>query len=108
MPTLPSATLTLLDGSGTRFGVLRFATGDIGNAKGDCIFDIAPAAEQADRSEVRWLHKRRYLRSGDHRFRLDDDGVLTVSQGDFSVILDPDGERLRSRRPAPLVFGEWA
>ncbi len=109
MKTLPAHTLTLCDSTGAPFGALRFAPSEDNPLKGDCIFDITPnSTEQDALSEVRWLYKRRYKRTGEHRFKATAEGVITVTQASFKVTLDPneDGE-YAVRAPAPPVSGFW-
>ena len=109
MTDLPSRTLILCDVSDAPFGLLRFAPGVTTPLKGECIFDISPAnEEQGRRTEVRWLYKRRYKRASEHKFAVDAAGVITVSQGSFKVLLEPDEEgRFRARPPAPCVTARW-
>ena len=110
MTTIQPRTLVLRDGAGEPFGFLRLAAVAPDAQKGDCIFDITPgSAEQAERSEVRWLQKRGYRRYSEHRFLLDDDGVLTVSQGNFKIELAPtDDGGFGTRLPSPRVTAVWA
>ncbi len=107
--SLPSHTVRLCDGTGAPFGVLRLAPKEPGAVKGDCIFDIEPATEtQSKRPEVRWLLKRGYQTKGEHKFRVGGDGVLTVEQAGFRLILDPDDEgAMRTRPPLPVVSAFW-
>lgn len=108
MNNLPSHVLVLSDGAGTPFGHLRLAPADDA-PKGECVFDIAPATpEQALRNEVRWLAKRGFQRLGEHRFRAEPSGSITVVLGDWTLALDPvDEGHLRSRPPAPYVTAVW-
>lgn len=109
MPDLPALSLSLHDAIGAVFGVLRLAPRE-GEVRGECIFDIAPRTEvQGARSEVRWLAKRSYRARGEHRFKLAENGSLTVSSGDFRVVFEtgPTGEPLRSKSPAPPVSAAW-
>jgi hypothetical protein len=118
MMTLPSSSVVLSDGAGAQFGLIRLVVAPPGpkpprgapTVKGDCIFDITPNSEAQDaRQEVRWLFKRRFEARGEHKFKVTEDGVLTVTQADFKVVFDVLEEGgLRSRPPAPKVFGRWA
>jgi hypothetical protein len=107
MSELPSTTLALFDGGGQAIGFLRLAkrTGDV--IKGECIFDVREPPADA-RSEARWLYKRRYQRMSEHRFAVDDEGVLKVTGPDFKVLFEPNDEGgLTSRPPAPRVRASW-
>lgn len=76
--------------------------------RGECIFDVSPTSEvQAARQEVRWLFKRRYVRAGEHRFKLSAKGVLTISQGDFSLSIDTNEEEMRVSPPMPGITIAW-
>ncbi len=110
MHQLPSRTLRLLDSSGTSFGYLRFAPRESQPSKGDCLFDILPESQHgaAARSEARWLAKRHYVRWSEHKYKLTEDGTLTVSQGDFRVVFHIDEEdTMTTRPPAPPITGVW-
>jgi hypothetical protein len=109
MTRFPSNTLILQDGSGAAFGLLRLAPRTPEKKKWDCIFDIRPSSpQQAARSEVRWLAKRRFKRFGEHRVKMDDDGVVTISLADFRFEFEPDETGgLFTRRPAPPVSAVW-
>ncbi|MFT6144022.1 MAG: hypothetical protein ACJAZO_000982 [Myxococcota bacterium] len=106
MQTLPSDTLALYDFKNALIGVIRFAPRDDFPNKGDCIFDMEiPAADAGD--EVRWLYKQRFKAGGEHKFKIDQQGAITVTQADFRITLAPDAEEggYRVRSPAPQVLG---
>ena len=106
--TLPSHTIALADASGARFGFVRLSPRERGALKGDCIFDIRPGSGQDTRSDVRWLYKRRYPRAFEHRFRIDRKGIVIITQGDFSLKLEPTEDGMRTRPPAPPIFARWS
>ena len=110
MQQLPSHVLVLHDGAGTSFGVLRFAPREDAPSKGECLFDIKPAFQSGSvRSEARWLAKRHYVRSSEHRFKLADDGSLTISQGDFRCMFHVvDEGTMATRAPDPPITGLWS
>lgn len=109
MTELPSHTLALQDAADQTFGLIRFAPSDKDPSKGDCIFDITlDPSDTSIRDEVRWLAKRAFRRSGEHRFKIAKDGSLTVSVADFRVVFDEtQAGELRTRPPAPRVTGTW-
>lgn len=109
MPTLPASTLALFDHTGAPLGRLRLVCTSETALKGDCIFDI-PAPGPGAKNEVRWLYKRRYQRMSEHRFKIDEQGVITVSGPDFLVRFDPDEAAggFATRPPAPPVTARWA
>ena len=103
----PSQTLALFDSLGDAIGFLRLAGRAEDACKGDCIFDVRKPASEA-RSEARWLYKRRYQRMSEHRFAIDDEGVLKVTGPDFRVFFEPDVDGgLVSRPPSPRVLARW-
>lgn len=109
MKTLPSQTLMLCDLAGAPFGALRFVASEDNPTKGDCIFEItSSSSEQEAQPEVRWLYKRRYKRAGEHKFKLTEEGALTVSQASFRIVLiaHEDGD-LIVKGPHPAVTGFW-
>jgi hypothetical protein len=90
MTPLPSDTLVLHDAKGKPFGLLRLAPAP-GHDRGECIFDIELSdGPQSERSEVRWLYKHRFKRAGEHKFKVSADGVITVTQPDFTLVLEPN------------------
>lgn len=107
----PSRTLVLHDGAGVAFGTIRLAPREPDSSKWDCIFDIAldASSAQAQRSEVRWLAKRGYVRWGEHRVKVDaKTGTLTMTQGDFKLVLVPDEDGgFASNPPQPPVRAYW-
>ncbi|MEZ4323131.1 MAG: hypothetical protein R3F61_37035 [Myxococcota bacterium] len=110
MTTLPSHKLVFSDSTGLPFGVVHLAPSESDPLKGDCIFDMEARTPAQDcRDEVRWLAKRHYQRWSEHKFAVDDDGVITIKKASFSLILDPaeDGEGFVSRPPAPRVTASW-
>ena len=107
MPRLPASTLDLFDSNGAPIGTVRLVLNDAVKGKGDCIFDMAPLSDDA-RDETRWLYKRRFKRQGEHRFVIDDEGVVTITGPDFRLVLDPvTDEELRARPPMPQVTAWW-
>ncbi len=104
MQTLPSDTLALYDFTDALIGVIRFAPRDDFPNKGECIFDMeTPASTAGD--EVRWLYKQRFKTGGEHKFKIDRHGAITVTQGDFRIILAADEEgHYHVRPPAPQVL----
>ena len=110
MPTLPSSTLILHDSTGARFGVIRFVVTHEEKLKGDCIFDVDLGdAEQSERAEVRWIYKRRYVRASEHKFKMNDAGVLSVRGGAFALILEPNEEGgFTTVSTSPRLTAVWA
>lgn len=108
MSSLPDTTLILLDANEEPFGCVRFAPNEDDDSKGECIFDLPePGPERGD--ETRWLSKRHFQRKGEHRYKISAEGAVTISSGDFRVVLDPaEDELLRTRPPAPVMWARWA
>lgn len=105
MQTLPSDTLALYDLNDALIGVVRFAPREDFPNKGECIFDMEPPAPDAG-DEVRWLYKQRYKTGGEHKFKIDKNGDITITQADFRITLAQDDEgNYRVRPPAPQVLG---
>ena len=104
MQTLPSDTLALYDFSDALIGLVRFAPREDFPNQGECIFDMqTPGADAGD--EVRWLYKQRFKTAGEHKFKIDKHGVITVSQADFRIVLDVNEEgQYRVREPMPQVL----
>lgn len=108
MSTLPADTLRIHDATGAGFATVHFVLNpDPTKVKGDCIFVIDPEAETSTRSEVRWLSKRRFEKVGEHRFRLDAHGVLTIESGAFKLVLHPEEEILMAAPSLPRVSATW-
>lgn len=107
MNTLPSDTLALYDSRNALVGVIRFAPREDDASKGECIFDVEPLDEGAP-DDARWIAKRHFKGAGEHRFKVAPNGSVTVSQGDFHLVLDSDEEGgVTCRHPAPSVTGLW-
>lgn len=105
MQELPAESLRLYDQDGSPFGAVRFSVTRTEPLAGDCIFDLDDAP--SERNEVRWLAKRHYRLKGEHRFKVQKDGTLRVSSGDFEVIFEPADGQWRTQPPAPRVTAFW-
>ena len=107
---LPAPTIRLFDHEGVPFGVIRLVLSKPDFGKGECIFDLSLGeSPQSERSEVRWLYKRRYQVASEHLFKLGKDGSVTISGGDFKLVLtvDPETDELKTTAPQPPVAGIW-
>ena len=100
-----SKTLALYDSQGECFGALHMVPKADDLTKGECIFDVAPRSEeQGERHEVRWLCKRHFQRWSEHRFKLGEDGSVTVHLNKFRIVFEPNSDGVFTLRPpAPPV-----
>lgn len=111
MHTLPADTLDLYDTTGAWFATAHFVLRpDPKRVRGDCIFTIRPEHESTTRGEARWLLKRRFETAGEHIFRIDPEGVLTIESGGFRLVMHPDEEpgMMRTAPSGPQLAGSWA
>ncbi len=107
MNTPPSDTLALYDSRDALIGLIRLSPSEADPSHGDCIFDVEPLAGDAPH-EARWLAKRRFKRSGEHKYALGPGGELTVRQAGFVLELVPGEEDgLQTVPPAPPVTAFW-
>ena len=108
MPNLPADALRIYDATGASFAVVHFVLDpESTKVRGDCIVAVDPGTEASVRSEVRWLLKRRFEKVGEHKFRLDAEGVLTIEGGDFRLVLHPEEDLLRTAPGQPNVSATW-
>lgn len=108
MHELPAPTLLLNDGKGNAIGRVRLVLSSETALKGECIFDMRELPADA-RSEERWLHKRRYQRASEHKFKIDEEGVVKITGPDFKVLFEPtETGDLCSVPPAPRVTASWS
>ena len=108
MSILPAPRIDLFDSRLRLIGCIRLVVSSEEKRKGECIFDMRPLTEDA-RPETRWLCKRRFQKVGEHRFKMHEEGGLTIHGGDFKVRLEAQepGHDLVAQPPAPKVFGRW-
>jgi hypothetical protein len=105
---LPSDTLAFFDVEGVLFAILRIAPGDRDD-RADCIFDVVSPLPTDDPA-ARWLAKRHYRQTSEHRLTRDDEGRVTIRKASFELVLEPDEDdpdQLVSRPPAPRVLAAW-
>lgn len=110
MHTLPAATLRLYATTGESFATAHFIVDPHPKKlRGDCIFTIDPEHEQSTLGEVRWLIKRRVETAGEHKFRIDPAGVLTIESGGFELVMKPTehAHEMRTTPSGPQLSGYW-
>lgn len=108
MNELPGESLRIYDTSGTSIAVVHFHLTSDTRLKGECIFQLVPDWDASTCSEARWIAKRRFEKVGEHRFRVDGEGVLAIHSGDFRIVLHPDDEGgLRTHPPLPPIHAMW-
>lgn len=111
MHALPADSLRLFDTTGAWFATVHFVLDpDPERVRGDCIFTIQPGHEQTTLSEARWVLKRRCETAGEHRFRVDAAGVLSIESVGFKLVMHPDDEpgAMHTAPSGPQLAGEWA
>ncbi len=117
MNELPGTRLSIYDALGANIATVHFHLKPAGPSrrskgpKGECIFELAPDWSSSGSSEARWIAKRRFEKVGEHRFRIDREGVITMHSGDFRLVLHPDPEDedggLRTAPPQPEIHAVW-
>ncbi len=108
MHELPSTTVALYDSQDALFTLIHLIRTSDDRMKGECVFESIADGGQLELSEVRWIHKRRMERAGEHRRSINKDDILKVYSGDFVLELLPDDEGRMATRPAmPPVTAEW-
>ena len=111
MNELPADSLRLFDTTGAWFATVHFSVDpDPKRLRGDCIFVVQPEHENTTRGEARWVLKRRVETKGEHRFRIDAAGVLTIESVGFKLEMRPDEEpdSMHTTPSGPQLAGEWA
>ncbi len=108
MHELPSTTVALYDSQDALFALVHLVLTSHDRLKGDCVFELMADDGQMKLSEVRWVHKRRMEKSGEHRWTIGKADVLKIYSGDFTLELLPDDDGRMATKPSmPAITAEW-